>query len=176
MQEFEKNYRNGLARFRLLPFLEDEDQVIACADELNNLKLDYRDDLEEFEALIGLVAIGQPFFCWLQEVKRHFNNLYSSRCGRDILLRQWLSSYLERDDLKEKAKADDPTANPLQTRVERAFTEQDLEVPATYLPGYKQARAEQAKEKAEKAAKERLEKDQPAEKPAEAVVAIQATA
>jgi hypothetical protein len=172
MQEFDKNYRNGLARFRLLPFLEDEDQVTACADELNNLKLDYRDDLEEFEALIGLVAIGQPFFCWLQEVKRHFNNLYSGRCGRDILLRQWLGSALERDDLKEKSKADDAITNPLQKRVEQAFTEQDLEVPATYLPGYKQARAEQAKEKAEKAEKEKLAK----EEPAEVIVAVQATA
>lgn len=155
MTEFAKNYRNGLARFRLLPFLEDEDQVISCADELNSLKLDYRDDLEEFEALIGLVTIDQPLFCWLQDIKRAFNNLYSLRCGRDVLLREWLNSYLERDDLLESAKAkskgkEEGGKNPLQARVEEAFAEQDLPVPETYKPGYKEARAKQAKERLQK--------------------------
>lgn len=155
MNEFAKNYRNGLARFRLLPFLEDEDQVISCADELNSLKLDYRDDLEEFEALIGLVTIDQPLFCWLQDIKRAFNNLYSLRCGRDVLLREWLNSYLERDDLLESAKAnskgkEEGGKKPLQARVEEAFAEQDLPVPETYKPGYKEARAKQAKERLEK--------------------------
>jgi hypothetical protein len=163
MQEFGKNYRNGLARFRLLPYLEDEDQVIACADELNNLKLDYRDDMEEFEALIGLVTVNQTFFCWVQEVKRYFNNLYSMRCGRDVLLRQWSGSYLERDELKEKVGGgvdeEGRESNPLQKKVEQAFLDQELEVPTTYLPGYKEARAKEAKEKLEKAEEETKEKE-----------------
>ena len=150
MDEFTKNYRNGLARFRLLPFLEDEDQVIACADELSSLKLDYRDDLEEFEALIGLVTVGQPFFCWIQDIKRAFNSLYSLRCGRDILLREWINSYLERDELLEMAKNREPVENPLQTQIEAAFVEQDLPVPETYKPEYKTTRAKQAKERLEK--------------------------
>jgi hypothetical protein len=70
------------------------------------------------------------------------------------------------EDANDNASA----SNPLQKRVEQAFIEQDLDVPATYLPGYKQARAEQAKEKAEKAEQDKLEKEKTAE-----VVVVKAT-
>lgn len=159
LDEFAKNYRNGLARLRLLPYLEDEDQVISCADELNSLKLGYRDDLEELEALVGLVVIEQPFFCWIQDLKRAFNALYSLRCGRDVLLREWLNTYLERDDLCETAKKQGGEENPLQARVDAAFAEQDLPVPETYKPSYKAARAKQAKERLEKIEAEWNRKD-----------------
>jgi hypothetical protein len=126
-KEFLENYRHGLARFRLLPFLETEEKVLKCADELNGLKLDYRDDLDELENLLGLCLVPQQFFCWLQSIKKMFDNLYSLRCGRDVLLKQWKQASVERDEIKKEVEEGE--GDPLQKRVEDAFKEQGVSVP-----------------------------------------------
>lgn len=57
------------------------------------------------------------------------------RCGRDVLLRLWLRSFLDRDEIREKAG--DKAGEALQKKIEECFAEQGLEVPASYKPGYK---------------------------------------
>lgn len=143
-----ENYAHGLARFRLFPFLETESQVRDCADQLVALKLEYRQDLEELESILGLTLVNQAFCCWLQDIKKCFQDLYSLRCGKDQMMNQWRASTATGYNGQSQQRQHQPPPftsmqggnvmgsqgeEGLGNRVKSSFEEQGLEVPFDFL-------------------------------------------
>ncbi|KAJ9102649.1 hypothetical protein QFC19_004758 [Naganishia cerealis] len=151
-----KNYKQGLARFKALPFLENEEMLMTCVGELMECKTECREILEDIDQLLELVYVKQAIHVWYQELKKDCENLYHMRTTRDLLFRTWLRGFVDRDESKDKEGG-------LQKLILNAFTSQGIEMPDDYKIKTKE---EKEKEKVEQL--EQLEKRAKAAKDPEA--------
>ncbi|KAJ9096643.1 hypothetical protein QFC20_006359 [Naganishia adeliensis] len=134
-----KNYRGGLARFKALPFLDNEDMLMTCVGDLMECKTECREIIEDLDQLFDLVYVKQSLHVWYQEIKRDMENLYHMRTTRDLLFRTWLRGFVERDEAKEKEGG-------LQRIIQDAFVAEGLEMPADYRIKSKEEREKEYEE------------------------------
>ncbi|KAI5448968.1 hypothetical protein NCC49_005731 [Naganishia albida] len=134
-----KNYKGGLARFKALPFLDNEDMLMTCVGDLIECKTECREIIEDLDQLFDLVYVKQSLHVWYQELKRDMENLYHMRTTRDLLFRTWLRGFVERDEAKEKEGG-------LQKIITDAFTAEGLEMPPDYRIKSKEEREKEYEE------------------------------
>ena len=154
-----KNYAEALARFRALNWLPDEDLVFVASRETNEvsevcvsesscscsekcifretqLRHDNKDDLEDLIALINYVSPEQSFHVWFQDFKRDLDNVYFMRTGTDTLLRQWMRTKKEREDLSptvvDETLEEEQKRMKLFDKVKQCFEEQGVDLPDAY--------------------------------------------
>ncbi|KAJ9097186.1 hypothetical protein QFC21_004855 [Naganishia friedmannii] len=151
-----KNYKNGLARFLALPYLENEEMLMTCVGELMECKSECREILEDLDQVLELVYMKQPIHVWYQGLKKDCDQLYHMRTTRDLLFRTWLRGFVDRDESKDKEGG-------LQKLILDAFESQGVEMPDDYrIKSKEEKEAEMAEQL------ERLEKRAKAAEEAEA--------
>jgi hypothetical protein len=98
------------------------------------LRHDNKDDLEDLIALINYVSPEQSFHVWFQDFKRDLDNVYFMRTGTDTLLRQWMRTKKEREDLSSAVAAETSEQKRMKLfdKVKQCFEEQGVEVPDAY--------------------------------------------